>query len=442
VGVSGSGRSSIVFDTIAVEAQRQLNATFPWFIRNQLPTSERPHVTAVENLTTPIIVDQRPLGGNARSTVGTITDIYSIVRVLFAGYGEPSHGQPSLYSFNDPTGMCPACAGLNHALRVDPDPMLDKTMSLDEGAILVPGYPVVSPGWQFYANHPRLDPAKKPTRYSPAEMHTLLHGSDGTVEITFANGKTHRLTYEGLVDNFTRRRLKRDVAALSEKTHAVAQRFLSDGTCSACGGDRLNPATLASRIAGRTIADWARMQIGDLIEMLTKTDGRAPAPMVESIRGALARVDAIGLGHLGLDRETSTLSGGEAQRPKLVKHLGSDLTGLSYVFDEPSVGLHPRDGGRLNDLLRALRAKGNTVLVVEHDPDVIAVADHIVEVGPRAGAHGGALVFEGTYRQLRVADTATGASLRRARARWERCRSGTRRCTTSRTSRSTSRRVC
>lgn len=387
VGVSGSGKSSLVFDTIAVEAQRQLNATFPWFIQNQLPKHERPHVDAIEHLTTPVIVDQRGLSGNARSTVGTITDIYAMMRVLFARFGDPSSGLPSLYSFNDPKGMCPECEGLGQTLRVDPDLMLDKTKSLDEGAILVPGYPVGSPGWQFYARYERLNPAKKLNTYTAEEMHTLLHGSEGTVEITFANGKTQRLKYEGLVDSFTRRYLKRDVAALSEKTREVAQRFLSEGPCSACAGSRLNPAALATRIDGRNIADWSNMQISDLIELLTYASGQAPATMVATIRGALERVDAIGLGYLSLDRQTSTLSGGEAQRLKLVKHLGSDLTGLTYIFDEPSVGLHPRDVGRLNDLLRALRDKGNTVLV-----------------------------FEGTYQQLRAADTVTGTSLRRS---WE-----------------------
>jgi excinuclease ABC A subunit len=416
VGVSGSGKSSIVFDTVAVEAQRQLNATFPWFIRNQLPKYERPHVDAVEHLTTPVIVDQRPLTGNARSTVGTITDIYSMLRVLFARLGVQGARLPSQYSFNDPNGMCPECEGLGQALRVDPDRMLDTTRSLEEGAILVPGYPVGSPGWQFYANYERLDPAKKLRDYTAEELRTLLHGGDGTVEITFSNGKTQRLRFEGLLASFTRRYLKRDVGTLSEKTRAAAQRFLSQGPCPACDGARLNPAALATRIDGRTIADWSRMQISDLIELLRKTDGQAPAAMVESIRGALERVDAIGLGYLSLDRQTSSLSGGEAQRLKLVKHLGSDLTGLTYFFDEPSVGLHPRDVGRLNDLLRALRDKGNTVLVVEHDPDVIQIADHVVELGPRAGAHGGQVVLEGTFQQLREAGTVTGLGLRRAGA--------------------------
>ena len=414
VGVSGSGKSSIVFDTVAVEAQRQLNATFPWFIRNQLPKYERPHVDAVENLTTPVIVDQRPLGGNARSTVGTITDIYSMIRVLFARHGEPSAGQPSLYSFNDPKGMCAGCEGLGRALRPDPDLMLDTTKSLDEGAILLPGYPVGSPGWQCYAKHGPLDPAKKLSNYTANELHTLLHGSEGTVEITFGTGKTQRLRYEGLVDSFARRNLKRDVGALSEKTRATAQRFISEGTCPACDGDRLNPAALSTRIGGRNIADWCRLQISDLVELLATVEDQAPAAMVEAIRTALERISAIGLGYLSLDRATATLSGGEGQRLKLVKHLGSDLTGLTYFFDEPSVGLHPRDVGRLNDLLRALRDKGNTVLVVEHDPDVIEIADHVVEVGPLAGVHGGEVVFEGTFEQLRAAETVTGLGLRRA----------------------------
>jgi excinuclease ABC A subunit len=414
VGVSGSGKSSIVFDTVAVEALRQLNATFPWFIRNQLPKYERPHVDAVENLTTPVVVDQRPLGGNARSTVGTISDIYSMIRVLFARHGAPGLGQPSMYSFNDPKGMCPECEGLGRALRPDPDLMLDRSRSLEEGAILLPGYPVGSPGWQVYANYGRLDPAKKLHRYSAEELHTLLHGSEGTVELTFSNGKTQRLKYEGLVDSFARRYLKRDVGTLSEKTRATAERFISEGTCLACDGDRLNPAALGTRIDGRNIADWCRLQISDLIETLNPVKDKAQRPMTDAIRTALERIEAIGLGYLSLDRATSTLSGGEGQRLKLVKHLGSDLTGLTYIFDEPSVGLHPRDVGRLNDLLRALRDKGNTVLVVEHDPDVIEIADHVVEVGPRAGVHGGDVVFEGTFEELRSAGTVTGLGLRRA----------------------------
>jgi excinuclease UvrABC ATPase subunit len=404
VGVSGSGKSSIVFDTVAVEAQRQLNATFSWFVRNQLPKYERPHVEAVENLTTPVIVDQRPLGGNARSTVGTITDIHPMIRGLFSRYG----GHPALYSFNDPAGMCPECDGLGRTLRPDPDLMLDKTKSLDEGAILVPGYPVGSPGWQFYANYEPIDPAKKIGRYTAKELDTLLHGNEGHVELTFKNGKTQRLRFEGLVANFTRRHLNRDTATLSEKTRATAERFIAEGPCPACRGDRLKPEGLATKVGGKNIADWCRLQVTDLITLTRTVD--------PGISRALERIDAIGLGYLTLDRPTPTLSGGEAQRLKLVKHLGSDLTGMTYIFDEPSVGLHPHDVGRLNDLLTALRDKGNTVLVVEHDPDVIAVADHVVEVGPRAGVHGGEVVFTGTPRQLAKSGTVTGTALRKTGA--------------------------
>jgi excinuclease ABC A subunit len=425
VGVSGSGKSSIVFDTVAVEAQRQLNATFPWFIRNQLPKYERPHVDAVENLTTPVVVDQRPLGGNARSTVGTITDVYSMLRVLFARYGQPSAGQPSRYSFNDPKGMCPECEGLGRTLRPDVDLMLDMTRSLEEGAILLPGYPVGSPGWQLSARYERLDPAKRLNRYTEEELHTLLHGTGGTVELTFSNGKTQRLKYEGLVDSFTQRHLKRDVGALSEKTRAAGERFLSEGACPACDGARLNPAARATRIGGRNIADWCGIHVNDLLDLLATVGDQAPAAMVEAVRLALQRISAIGLGYLSLDRETSTLSGGEGQRLKLVRHLGSDLTGMTYIFDEPSVGLHPRDVGRLNDLLRALRDKGNTVLVVEHDPDVIEIADRVVEVGPGAGVHGGEVVFEGTFDQLREAGTVTGLGLHRAGEVKRACRAPT-----------------
>jgi excinuclease UvrABC ATPase subunit len=416
VGVSGSGKSSLVFDTIAVEAQRQLNATYPWSIRNQLPAYERPHVDALENLTTPVVVDQRPLGGNVRSTVGTITDIYAMIRLLFSRYGSPSAGPPSAYSFNDPAGMCPECDGIGRAMRPDLDLMLDKSKSLAEGAILLPGYPVGSPGWQFYANYEGLDATKKLSKYTTREMDTFLHGSEGKVQLTFKNGKTQLLSYEGLVTGFVRRHLNRDTGTLSAKTREMGERFVSEGPCLACSGDRLVPAALATTIDGRNIADYSRMQISDLIEHLPTVEDPAGSALVKAIGAALDRIDAIGLGYLSLDRSTPTLSGGEGQRLKLVKHLGSDLSGLTYYFDEPSIGLHPHDVGRLNHLLKALRDKGNTILVVEHDPDVFAVADHVIEMGPLAGADGGEVVFAGTLAQLRKADTATGSALRVAAA--------------------------
>ncbi|MGW5111241.1 ATP-binding cassette domain-containing protein [Nocardia sp. NPDC004123] len=412
-GVSGSGKSSIVFDTIAIESQRQLYATFPAFVLNFLPRYERPHAEAIENLTAPVIIDQKAVGGGPRSTVGTMTDIYALIRALFARFGSPSTGLVYDYSFNTPQGMCTECDGLGVAITADPGKLVDRTKSLNEGALLVPGYTVGSGDWQLYANSGRFDPDKKLADYDDAEWHDLLHGTGGRVELSFAKG-TWKANYEGLVDKFTRTRLKRDTSGLSEKTREQIQRFLSEGVCPACDGARLNPKALATAIHGRNIADWARLQITDLIEVLGEIDDPAAVPLAAATRVALERVAGIGLGYLSLDRATSTLSGGEGQRLKMIKHLGSTLVGMTYIFDEPSVGLHPRDVGRLNHMLEALRDKGNTVLVVEHDPDVIQIADHIVDVGPRAGVHGGEVVFTGSFAELRQADTPTGAGLRRA----------------------------
>ncbi|WP_067836754.1 ATP-binding cassette domain-containing protein [Nocardia lijiangensis] len=411
-GVSGSGKSSIVFDTIAVESQRQLYATFPAFILNFLPRYERPHAEAIENLTAPVIIDQQPVGGGPRSTVGTMTDIYSMVRAMFARFGSPSAGFVYNYSFNVPQGMCPDCDGLGMTVRADPDRLVDRTKSLNEGAILLPGYGVGSGDWQLYGNSGRFDPDKKLADYSEAEYQDFLYGSGGKVELTFAKG-TWKANYEGLAAKFTRTRLQRDTSTLSEKTREQMQKFLTEGVCPTCQGARLNAAALATEIGERNIADWSRMQITDLMAVLDEITDPAALGLADAIRTALRRVADIGLGYLSLDRPTSTLSGGEGQRLKMIKHLSSTLIGMTYIFDEPSVGLHPRDVGRLNDLLKALRDKGNTVLVVEHDPDVIQIADHVVDVGPRAGVHGGQVVFQGSFAELRAADTPTGAGLRR-----------------------------
>ncbi|WP_280440855.1 excinuclease ABC subunit UvrA [Nocardia brasiliensis] len=411
-GVSGSGKSSIVFDTIAVESQRQLYATFPAFILNFLPRYERPHAEAMENLTAPVIIDQQPVGGGPRSTVGTMTDIFSMVRAMFARFGAPSAGFVYHYSFNVPQGMCPDCDGLGVSVRVDPDRLLDRSKSLNEGAILLPGYGVGSGDWQLYGNSGRFDLDKKIADYTEAEFADLLHGTGGKVELTFAKG-TWKADYEGIAAKFTRTKLQRDTSGLSEKTRAQIQQFLTEGVCGTCHGARLNAAALATKIDGRNIADWAALQITDLMAVLDEITDPAAVGLAAAIRTALQRVADIGLGYLSLDRPTSTLSGGEGQRLKMIKHLSSTLIGMTYIFDEPSVGLHPRDVGRLDDLLKALRDKGNTVLVVEHDPDVIQIADHIVDVGPRAGLHGGRVVFEGSFEELRAADTPTGAGLRR-----------------------------
>ncbi|MFI6865684.1 ATP-binding cassette domain-containing protein [Nocardia sp. NPDC050406] len=423
-GVSGSGKSSIVFDTIAVESQRQLYATFPAFILNFLPRYERPHAEAIENLTAPVIIDQQPVGGGPRSTVGTMTDIYSMIRAMFARFGENSTGLVYDYSFNTPQGMCTECDGLGVSVRVDTDKIVDRSKSLNEGAILLPGYGVGSGDWQLYGNSGRFDLDKKLADYTDAEWQDLLHGSGGKVELTYAKG-SWKANYEGLADKFTRSKVKRDTSGLSEKTREQIQKFLTEGTCPACAGARLNPKALATTIKGRNIAEWTRMQITDLIEVLDEVTDEAARGLADATRVALGRVADIGLGYLSLDRPTNTLSGGEGQRLKMIKHLGSTLVGMTYIFDEPSVGLHPRDVGRLNRMLEALRDKGNTVLVVEHDPDVIQIADHIVDVGPRAGVHGGEVVFTGSFAELERADTLTGAGLRRTFRVKERFRSST-----------------
>ncbi|MGK5497203.1 excinuclease ABC subunit UvrA [Streptomyces sp. URMC 125] len=411
-GVSGSGKSSVVFDTVAVEAQRQLNGTFGWFIRNQLPKYERPQADVIENLTTPVIVDQKPVGGNARSTVGTMTDIQPMIRALFARYGTPSEGRVSLFSFNDPQGMCPGCEGLGQSVQVDLDRMLDRSKSLNEGAVLFPEYKVGSPDWQIWAASGRFDPDKPLKDYTDDELHELLHGTGGKVKVSTKN-TSFQTNYEGLVDRFSRLNLKRDLSTLSERKREVVERFVTNGVCQTCEGARLSPQALAVRIDGRNIADWSRMEIADLVELLAAIEDPQVKQLADAARTALERVVSIGLGYLTLDRPALSLSGGEGQRLKLIRHLGNTLTGLTYVFDEPSTGLHPRDVGRLNELLRALRDKGNTVLVVEHDPDVIAIADHVVDMGPGAGVHGGEVVFEGTVDRLRSADTPTGRGLRR-----------------------------
>ncbi|MEV5313083.1 excinuclease ABC subunit UvrA [Streptomyces sp. NPDC052610] len=423
-GVSGSGKSSVVFDTIAVESQRQLNETFTWFVRNRLPKYERPHADTLEDLSPAIVVDQRPIGGHSRSTVGTMTDVYSVIRVLFSRHGTPSAGPATAYSFNDPSGMCPRCDGLGRTVLPDWDRILDPARSLAGGAILFPPFAVGTWQGQTYTNTTSLDVHKPVGEFTAAEREFLLRGRGTKVGIENKDG-TWDIDYEGLADRFERLYLKRDLSSLSQKTRDLVARFLAEDTCPVCGGARLNAAALATRIGGLSIADCVRMQVGDLIGVLKEIDDPVARPIAGAAVAALERIEAIGLGYLSLDRETATLSGGEGQRLKTVRHLGSSLTGMTYIFDEPSVGLHPRDVGRLGELLLRLRDKGNTVLVVEHDPDVIALADHVVDMGPRAGADGGRVVFEGTPRELAASGTLTGRCLGRRTAVKERTRAGT-----------------
>ncbi|MET7296118.1 excinuclease ABC subunit UvrA [Streptomyces griseoloalbus] len=415
-GVSGSGKSSVVFDTIAVESQRQLNETFTWFVRNRLPKYERPHAEALEDLTPAIVVDQRPIGGHSRSTVGTMTDVYSVLRVLFSRHGTPGAGPATAYSFNDPSGMCPECDGLGRTVRPDWDRILDADRSLAEGAVRFPPFAAGTWQGQAYTNSDELDPHKPVRAFTAAEREFLMRGRPGSKVTVNGTGGTWTTEYEGLADRFERLYLKRDLAGMSQKTRDTVREFLAEGVCAACRGARLNEAALASRIGGRSIADCARMQVTDLIAVLREIDDPVASPIARAAVAALERIETIGLGYLSLDRETTTLSGGEGQRLKTVRHLGSSLTGMTYIFDEPSVGLHPRDVHRLGELLLRLRDKGNTVLVVEHDPDVIALADHVVDMGPGAGTEGGRVVFEGTPHELAASGTLTGRCLGRRTA--------------------------
>ena len=412
-GVSGSGKSSVVFDTIAVESQRQLNETFTWFVRNRLPKYERPHAESLEDLSPAIVVDQRPIGGHSRSTVGTMTDIHPVMRVLFSRHGTPSAGPATAYSFNDPSGMCPECDGLGRTVRPDWDRILDPDRTLADGAVRFPPFAAGTWQGQAYTNSADLDPHTPVGRFTAAEREFLMRGRPGSKVTVNGAGGTWTTDYEGLATRFERLYLKRDLSAMSQKTRDLVREYLVEGTCPVCDGARLNAAALATRLNGLGIADCARMQITDLITALADIDDPVAGPVARAAVTALERIDAIGLGYLSLDRETATLSGGEGQRLKTVRHLGSSLTGMTYIFDEPSVGLHPRDVGRLGDLLLRLRDKGNTVLVVEHDPDVIALADHVVDMGPGAGAGGGRVVFEGTPDELAASGTVTGRCLRR-----------------------------
>lgn len=410
VGVSGSGKSSLAFGTLAVEAQRQLNSTFPWFIRNQMPKHERPDVDQVTGLTTPIVIDQHPLGGGSRSTVGTITDTNPMLRALFARHAKPSARPVSAYSFNTAQGMCQECDGLGEAVSVNLDTLLDRSKSLDAGAILYPPWKVGSVDWQMYAKSGKFKADKPLAKFTETEWETFLHGSGFKVELA-TKSSSFSTNYEGIVDRFNRYFVQRDQSEISERTRKGVEPFISQGECPSCGGARLNAEALGSKLDGLDIAQCCDLAVADLIvhiEGIGAVARRAASGLLE----ALGRIETIGLGYLSLSRATSTLSGGEGQRLKLVRNLGCTLEGLTYFFDEPTIGLHPEDVSRLGELLVRLRDAGNTVVVVEHDPAVMALADHLVELGPAAGVHGGQIVFEGTPAQLRKADTLTGAALR------------------------------
>src|SRR5215216_5748222 len=410
-GVSGSGKSSIVFDTIATESQRLLNENFSMFVRNFLPKYAQPDADAIENLSMSIVVDQKRMGGGSHSTVGTVTDINTILRLMFSRIGQPHVGPSNVFGFNDPQGMCPNCNGLGRKLDVDLDKFLDKSKSLNEGAILFPEYAVDSWGWSNLINTGLFDPDKKISKYTQKEMNDLLYSEPIKVR-TKLGAKDFNLTYEGIVNRFTNKYIKRDLKTMSERTQKSVEPYMTMGPCSECKGTRLNQTILKCKINGYNIADLTSMEIPELIEAVKKIKTPAVEPIVKALLERLQNLVDIGLEYLSLSRETDTLSGGESQRVKVVKHLGSSLSDVIYIFDEPSVGLHPRDVHRMNELLQKLRDKGNTVIVVEHDPDVIKVADHIVDVGPQAGSHGGEIVYEGSYTNLLRADTLTGRHMK------------------------------
>ncbi|HEX2258827.1 MAG TPA: excinuclease ABC subunit UvrA, partial [Actinomycetota bacterium] len=429
-GVSGSGKSSLVFDTIAAESQRLINETYSAFVQGFMPTLPRPDVDVLDGLTTAIIVDQQRMGADARSTVGTATDANAMLRILFSRLGTPHIGPPIAFSFNVPTrkasgsmtaetgqrivvrnvvyhgGMCPRCEGRGSVTDFDLSQLYDDSKSLNEGALTIPGYSMA--GWygRIFRGCGFFDPDKPIREFTKKELHDLLHKEPTKIKVDGIN-----LTYAGLIPTIQRSFLSKDVDALQPHIRAFVERVVTFTACPECGGTRLNEAARSSKIKGINIADACAMQITDLAEWIRGLAEPSVAPLLTALGETLESFVEIGLGYLSLERPSGTLSGGEAQRTKMIRHLGSSLTDVTYVFDEPTVGMHPHDIQRMNDLLLQLRDKGNTVLVVEHDPEVIAIADHVVDLGPGAGTSGGEVVFEGTVEGLRASGTLTGRHL-------------------------------
>jgi excinuclease UvrABC ATPase subunit len=402
-GVSGSGKSSLVFGTIAAESQRLINETYTAFVQSFMPSLGRPDVDSLSGLSAAIIVDQEPMGANARSTVGTATDANALLRILFSRLGQPHVGPSFRYGFNNAEGMCLRCEGLGEISDIDIDQLVDRSRSLNDGAITVPGY--TTDGWyvRIYTESGFLDGDKKVADYTEKELDDFLSKAPMKVMVNGIN-----LTYEGLVGKVQKSFLSKDRDSVQPHIRAFIDRAVTFTRCPDCGGARLNAAALSSKINGRSIADCTAMQISDLAEFVRGLDDASVAPIVSTLSQTLDSFVEIGLGYLSLERTSGSLSGGEAQRVKMIRHLGSSLTDVTYVFDEPTVGLHPHDIQRMNGLLLRLRDKGNTVLVVEHKPETIQIADHVVDLGPGAGVHGGEICFTGTVDELRASDTLTG----------------------------------
>ena len=404
-GVSGSGKSSIVFDTIAAESQRQMNATYPAFVRSRLPKYPKPAVERIDHLTASVVVDQSPLGGNARSTVGTISGLYSSLRLLFSRIGRPYVGTASYFSFNDPNGMCRTCSGIGKITQVDIEAILDRDKSWNEGCVKDSLY---SPGtwyWKQYAKSGLFDLDKPLKEYSDEEYNLLLYGSRNGMD------KPENPKVTGIYHKYTKTLLNRDISNKSRHTQEKSQNLITETVCTECHGQRLNQAALSCKINGCSIADLCGMELTQLREVLLQITDKTVDVLVQTLIEGLDRMIEIGLPYLHLNRDTPSLSGGEAQRLKLVRYMGSSLTGLTYIFDEPSAGMHPRDVYRMNSLLKQLRDKGNTVLVVEHDKDVISIADYVIDVGPWAGQNGGEIVFAGTYPELLRSGSLTGNAM-------------------------------
>ncbi|MEV7556596.1 excinuclease ABC subunit UvrA [Streptomyces sp. NPDC048331] len=412
-GVSGSGKSSLVFGTIAAESQRMINETYTAFIQSFLPSQGRPDVDGLHNLSAAIVVDQERMGANSRSTVGTATDASTMLRIVFSRLGAPRIGASTAFSFNSPDGMCPHCEGIGQVSDIDVDQLVDRELSLNEGAISVPGFAVDTWYWQNMVNSGFYSADVKLKDFTEQEWADFLHMGPVKVKSGSAN-----YTYEGLVTKIRRTYLSKDREAMQAHIRAFVDRAVGFTDCPDCGGTRLSAAALSSRVHGMNIAECSAMQISDLASFVRRIEDPGVAPLLAGLRDLLDSLVEIGLGYLSLDRPSGTLSGGEAQRVKMVRHLGSSLTDVTYVFDEPTTGLHPHDIRRMNDLLLQLRDKGNTVLVVEHKPEVIAIADHVVDLGPGAGTAGGRLCYTGDVAGLRASGTLTGRHLgHRARLR-------------------------
>ncbi|MCL1898877.1 MAG: excinuclease ABC subunit UvrA, partial [Micrococcales bacterium] len=430
-GVSGSGKTSLVFDTIAAESRRLVNETYSMFVQGFMPNLARPDVDLLEGLTTAIIVDQQRLGGDPRSTVGTATDTYAMLRVLFSRIGQPQVGPPNAFSFNVPPvtatgtmtidkaggktvkanfsragGMCPRCEGRGAINDFDPAQLLDQTKSLAQGAFTIPGYK--PGGWnsRLYAESGFFDPDKPIAKYTSQEMQDLLFKEPTRIKLAGIN-----MTYEGLVGRLRKSMLAKDPESMQPHIKAFVERAVTFTKCPVCLGTRLNPKALSAKIAGQNIAQLSAMELSDLATWFNRFDHPQVRPLLVALRATLAAFVQIGLGYLALDRPAASLSGGEAQRLKKIRHFGSSLTDVTYVFDEPTIGLHPHDIERMSQLLRQLRDKSNTVLVVEHEPEIMAIADHLVDLGPKAGSGGGQITYQGSHAGLRASGTITGRYL-------------------------------